>query len=235
MHYSFNFPTCFNLFLILLYWFFFQFTRNTVAARWENTTYFLSNIMIISWEIRKFHLLFCVLLYSNKNFTKIPNSFHLQGYKVKLEYILHMNDIEEENNGYIVFKWNIHGSAGKYSSRICKRLGAQESRNRFCQPIWMEPGGPVRHIGLSDPPSWESIHGLLKRFTNSSNVDGWGGVTLPTPHAFIQYSRLLDRYLKTTWTVFPLSWIFLVVLYLARCAEYRRLLQGSSKSSLKRN
>ncbi len=26
----------------------------------------------------------------------------------------HEGNTEEENNGYVVFKWNIHGSAGKW-------------------------------------------------------------------------------------------------------------------------
>ncbi len=54
--------------------------------------------------------------------------------------------------------------------RICKFQGAQESipRNRFCQP--MQPGGPVCQIG------WESISGLLIRFTNSGSEKRKGNV-----------------------------------------------------------
>ncbi len=50
--------------------------------------------------------------------------------------------------------------------------GAQKliPRNRLHQP--KQPGGPVRQIGLSycGPPGWESITGLLKRFTSSGSA-----------------------------------------------------------------
>jgi hypothetical protein len=41
--------------------------------------------------------------------------------------------------------------------------------NRFRQPMW--PDGPVRQIGSSVPArqGWESIPGILKRFTNTSS------------------------------------------------------------------
>ncbi len=53
-------------------------------------------------------------------------------------------------------------------ARICNVYGAQESipHHRFRQPC-----GPVRQVGChTGPPGWESIHGLLKRFTNTGSV-----------------------------------------------------------------
>jgi hypothetical protein len=49
--------------------------------------------------------------------------------------------------------------------------GAQESipRDRFRQP--MQPGGPVRQIGMrTGPPGWESISGLLEGSTNTGSA-----------------------------------------------------------------
>jgi hypothetical protein len=60
---------------------------------------------------------------------------------------------EEENNGYVVFKRNLQGTAGK-----CDGWGEG-----------VAPPAPLPTPKESIPAGWESIPGLLKRFTNTGS------------------------------------------------------------------
>jgi hypothetical protein len=67
----------------------------------------------------------------------------------------------------IIFSLRLKIIFGKNTQPVF--VNVMEPRSRFRQP--MLPGGLVHQIGLSHtgPPGWESIPGLLKRFTNTGS------------------------------------------------------------------
>jgi hypothetical protein len=117
------------------------------------------------------------------------------------ESSMHEGNTEEENIGYVVFKRNIYGSARKRVRGVA--LLHPPPPLSTAEPVFVNllrspgidslPAGPARQIGLSYRLA--SLHRLAaliprNRFLGSLNVSKYG-------------LRLLDRYLKTTRTVFP--------------------------------
>ncbi len=105
--------------------------------------------------------------------------------------IASMKETLEEKNGYVVFKWNIH------ADQLGNRVGVLGK-------ALLRPPPPPSTANI-----WTDVLRRRERFFPPTRIFGYGYLhesTSPTPTPF--YSKLLDRYLKTTWTVFPPPRIF---------------------------
>jgi hypothetical protein len=145
-------------------------------------------------------------------------------------------DTMEENNGYVVCKWNINVKLGNregwggggggggvtlpipshfYSwAQICKHLRSPgiDSRNRFGQPVAWRTDTSNRVVVLARQAGnrfLDSLNGLQIRSlaTLAGGIDPWNRF-LGSLNEYKFWPWLLDTYLKTTWTVFPPPWIF---------------------------
>jgi hypothetical protein len=96
------------------------------------------------------------------------------------------------------------GRYREYWARICKPKSIL--RNLFRQP--MQPGGPVRQIGLC----WESIPGLPKRFKNTGTVE----CTVWTPRRQHWTSHFTSAWYLREMVFFGKNMHTLVLFYLSR-------------------